>query len=189
VRRDAYRPYDVALCWLLELTASRRPRLRRRLQADDVRAVLRRKAVVEAFIPTAADPPPVPARAAVSIANPWTTHGVLRIGVFRDIDSINPLLSGQAATIDIAQLIFWVARLRRSRESHPGRRAGGSHTCERQDQCRLRSGPVAGAIRDSIGSIHASMGAGRRFRRARRSERSLPALGESITRRAPSAAV
>ena len=45
VRRDAYRFYDVASCRLLELTASRRPRLRRRLQVDDVRAAQGRKAV------------------------------------------------------------------------------------------------------------------------------------------------
>jgi len=65
-----------------------------------------RFAAIFMIIGTLLFPPPVPARAAVSIAHPWTTHGVLRIGVFRDIDSINPLLSGQAATSDIAQLIF-----------------------------------------------------------------------------------
>ena len=65
-----------------------------------------RFAAIFMIIGTLLFPPPVPARAAVSIAHPWTTHGVLRIGVFRDIDSINPLLSGQTATSDIAQLIF-----------------------------------------------------------------------------------
>jgi len=45
VRRNAYRLYDVASCRLLELTASRRPRLRPRPREDDARAVLRRKAV------------------------------------------------------------------------------------------------------------------------------------------------
>jgi peptide/nickel transport system substrate-binding protein len=37
---------------------------------------------------------------------PQTEPGHLRIGVLRDIDSINPLLSSQAASTDLAQLIF-----------------------------------------------------------------------------------
>jgi len=41
-----------------------------------------------------------------SAQNPWTRHGVLRIGVLRDIDSINPLLSAQSASTDIAQMLF-----------------------------------------------------------------------------------
>ncbi|HYZ15123.1 MAG TPA: peptide ABC transporter substrate-binding protein [Candidatus Acidoferrum sp.] len=37
---------------------------------------------------------------------PQTEAGHLRIGVLRDVDSINPLLSTQAASTDLAQLIF-----------------------------------------------------------------------------------
>ncbi len=37
---------------------------------------------------------------------PWTQPGHLRIGVVRDIDNINPLLSTQLAATDVAQLIF-----------------------------------------------------------------------------------
>lgn len=36
----------------------------------------------------------------------YTRPGVLRIGVVRDLDSLNPLLSGQAGVTDIAQLLF-----------------------------------------------------------------------------------
>jgi peptide/nickel transport system substrate-binding protein len=36
----------------------------------------------------------------------WTKPGVLRIGVVRDIDFLNPLLSGQAGVTDLAQFIF-----------------------------------------------------------------------------------
>lgn len=38
--------------------------------------------------------------------NPWTIHGVLRIGAFEDLDSLNPLISNQGAVSDVAQLIF-----------------------------------------------------------------------------------
>jgi len=46
-----------------------------------------------------------PARAAGG-AHAWTQHGHLRIGVVRDIDSLNPVLSGQAGVTDIDQLVF-----------------------------------------------------------------------------------
>jgi len=36
----------------------------------------------------------------------WTTPGVVRIGVVRDIDNLNPLLSGQAGVTDLAQFLF-----------------------------------------------------------------------------------
>ncbi len=45
----------------------------------------------------------LPASAAT---NPWTEPGVLRIGVYRDVDSLSPVLSGQAASSDLAQLLF-----------------------------------------------------------------------------------
>jgi peptide/nickel transport system substrate-binding protein len=45
-----------------------------------------------------------PARA--QAANAWTKPGILRVGVLRDIDSIDPLLSGQSASSDIAALVF-----------------------------------------------------------------------------------
>ena len=38
--------------------------------------------------------------------HPWTQPGHLRIGVVRDIDNLNPLLSTQAASSDVAQLVF-----------------------------------------------------------------------------------
>jgi peptide/nickel transport system substrate-binding protein len=47
--------------------------------------------------------PPAPASAA---ANAWTIPGVLRIGVYRDVDTLSPILSGQSAASDIAQLVF-----------------------------------------------------------------------------------
>jgi peptide/nickel transport system substrate-binding protein len=47
----------------------------------------------------------VPALPAAS-ANAWTVPGVLRIGVYRDVDSLSPMLSGQAAASDIAQFVF-----------------------------------------------------------------------------------
>ncbi len=131
----------------------------------------------------------MPARAAVRTANPWTTHDVLRIGVFRDIDSINPLLSGQAATNDIAQLIF-------------------SGLLGYDDRGNLIPDVALAVPTLANGGINADLDRvpclersrfhreqprlnGRRppFRRARRFERSLPALGEFITRRAPSAAI
>ncbi|BDE04942.1 ABC transporter substrate-binding protein [Vulcanimicrobium alpinum] len=43
-----------------------------------------------------------PARA----RNPWTQAGHVRIGVVRTLDSLNPLLSGQAASTDLAQFLF-----------------------------------------------------------------------------------
>jgi peptide/nickel transport system substrate-binding protein len=38
--------------------------------------------------------------------HPWTQAGHLRIGALRTLDSLNPLLSGQAATTDVAQFLF-----------------------------------------------------------------------------------
>ncbi|HEX3550808.1 MAG TPA: hypothetical protein VHT53_10555, partial [Candidatus Elarobacter sp.] len=38
--------------------------------------------------------------------HPWTEPGHLRIGAVRTIDSLNPLLSGQAASTDVAQFVF-----------------------------------------------------------------------------------
>lgn len=38
--------------------------------------------------------------------HPWTQSGHLRIGAVRTFDNLNPLLSGQAATTDLAQFLF-----------------------------------------------------------------------------------
>ncbi|HYW52604.1 MAG TPA: peptide ABC transporter substrate-binding protein [Dongiaceae bacterium] len=38
--------------------------------------------------------------------HPWTDPGHLRLGVLRNFDSLNPLVSGQAATTDVAQFLF-----------------------------------------------------------------------------------
>jgi peptide/nickel transport system substrate-binding protein len=38
--------------------------------------------------------------------NPWTQPGHLRLGVLRTFDSLNPLISGQAATTDVAQFLY-----------------------------------------------------------------------------------
>jgi peptide/nickel transport system substrate-binding protein len=38
--------------------------------------------------------------------HPWTDPGHLRIGVLRTLDNLNPLLSGGAATTDVAQFLF-----------------------------------------------------------------------------------
>jgi peptide/nickel transport system substrate-binding protein len=38
--------------------------------------------------------------------HPWTQPGHLRIGVLRTLDSLNPLLTGQAGVTDIAQFLF-----------------------------------------------------------------------------------
>jgi peptide/nickel transport system substrate-binding protein len=39
-------------------------------------------------------------------ANPWTLHGVLRIGSYEDLDQLNPLLSNQLFVSDVAQMVF-----------------------------------------------------------------------------------
>ena len=44
--------------------------------------------------------------AAAAGRHPWTQPGHLRIGVLRTIDSLNPLLTGQAAVTDLAQFLF-----------------------------------------------------------------------------------
>jgi peptide/nickel transport system substrate-binding protein len=46
------------------------------------------------------------APAAAQARHAYTKAGVLRIGVLRDIDSLDPLISGQAGVTDIAQLIY-----------------------------------------------------------------------------------
>jgi peptide/nickel transport system substrate-binding protein len=44
--------------------------------------------------------------AAAQARHPWTDPGHVRIGVLRTFDSLNPLISGQAATTDVAQFLF-----------------------------------------------------------------------------------
>jgi peptide/nickel transport system substrate-binding protein len=44
--------------------------------------------------------------AAPERTHPWTVPGHLRIGVLRTLDNLNPLLSGGAATTDLAQFLF-----------------------------------------------------------------------------------
>jgi len=39
-------------------------------------------------------------------ANPWTVHGVLRVGSYEDLDSLNPVLSSQSFVTDVEQMIF-----------------------------------------------------------------------------------
>ena len=41
--------------------------------------------------------------------NPWTTHGVLRMGIRQEPDNLNPVLSSQAIGLDIA--MFWAGFL------------------------------------------------------------------------------
>jgi peptide/nickel transport system substrate-binding protein len=38
--------------------------------------------------------------------NPWTIHGVLRIGAYEDIDSLNPVLSDELYATEVFQLLF-----------------------------------------------------------------------------------
>ncbi len=38
--------------------------------------------------------------------NPWTAHGVLRVGSYEDLDSLNPIVSTQAFVTDIDQMVF-----------------------------------------------------------------------------------
>jgi len=38
--------------------------------------------------------------------NPWTVHGVLRVGSYEDLDSLNPIVSTQAFVTDIDQMVF-----------------------------------------------------------------------------------
>lgn len=38
--------------------------------------------------------------------NPWTVHGVLRVGSYEDLDSLNPLLSSQSFVTDVDQMVF-----------------------------------------------------------------------------------
>jgi hypothetical protein len=76
-----------------------------------------------------------PARA--QAANAWTERGVLRIGVLRDIDSIDPLLSGQERLERHRGARVLLARaFRRSREHDPRRRARAPDPPERRDQRR-----------------------------------------------------
>jgi peptide/nickel transport system substrate-binding protein len=39
-------------------------------------------------------------------ANPWTIHGVLRVGSYEDLDNLNPLLSTQSFVVDVVQMVF-----------------------------------------------------------------------------------
>ncbi len=47
-----------------------------------------------------------PAPAPAAGYHPWTDPGHLRLGVVRTLDNLNPLLSGGAATTDVAQFLF-----------------------------------------------------------------------------------
>lgn len=38
--------------------------------------------------------------------NPWTVHGVVRVGSYEDLDTLNPLVSTQAFVTDVEQMIF-----------------------------------------------------------------------------------
>jgi len=38
--------------------------------------------------------------------NPWTVHGVLRVGSYEDLDSLNPILSNEAFVSDVCQMIY-----------------------------------------------------------------------------------
>ena len=59
----------------------------------------RAAALAALFLLGAAAPPSAPKHA-------WTQPGHLRLGVLRTTDNLNPLLSGSAATTDIAQFLF-----------------------------------------------------------------------------------
>jgi peptide/nickel transport system substrate-binding protein len=43
---------------------------------------------------------------AIGGGNPWTIHGVLRVGSYEDLDNLNPLLTTQAFVSDVAQMVF-----------------------------------------------------------------------------------
>jgi peptide/nickel transport system substrate-binding protein len=47
-----------------------------------------------------------PQSAGAQSRHPWTDPGHLRIGALRTLDNLNPLLSGQAGTTDVAQFVF-----------------------------------------------------------------------------------
>lgn len=38
--------------------------------------------------------------------NPWTVHGVLRVGSWEDLDSLNPVLSSQSFVTDVDQMVY-----------------------------------------------------------------------------------
>ncbi|HLW38208.1 MAG TPA: peptide ABC transporter substrate-binding protein [Candidatus Eremiobacteraceae bacterium] len=38
--------------------------------------------------------------------NPWTVHGILRVGSYEDLDSLNPLLSSQSFVTDVDQMVY-----------------------------------------------------------------------------------
>ena len=65
-----------------------------------IRGSLRTVAVAAAFALLAAQP------TTAASPHPWTQHGHLRIGVLRTLDNLNPLLSAQAGTTDLAQFLF-----------------------------------------------------------------------------------
>jgi peptide/nickel transport system substrate-binding protein len=41
-----------------------------------------------------------------STSNPWTVHGILRVGSYEDLDSLNPIVSTQAFVTDVDQMVF-----------------------------------------------------------------------------------
>lgn len=41
-----------------------------------------------------------------ALSNPWTVHGVLRVGSYEDLDNLNPVLSNQAFVTDVDQMIY-----------------------------------------------------------------------------------
>lgn len=64
-------------------------------------------AVLAAWIATAAsDCSKVSSGTSGTAGNPWTIHGVVRIGGYEDIDSLNPLLSNEFYASNIFQLLY-----------------------------------------------------------------------------------
>lgn len=61
---------------------------------------MRRAAALLALVLLAVAPAPAAAR------RPWTQPGHLRIGVVRTLSNLNPLLASEAATSDVAQMLF-----------------------------------------------------------------------------------
>ena len=42
----------------------------------------------------------------VTSGNSWTVHGILRVGSYEDLDSLNPILSNEAFVSDVCQMIY-----------------------------------------------------------------------------------
>jgi peptide/nickel transport system substrate-binding protein len=40
------------------------------------------------------------------VTNPWTVHGVLRVGSYEDLNTLNPVLSDQQWVTDVAQMVY-----------------------------------------------------------------------------------